>query len=64
MLMEASRLDQHHPWTPEEIAQAGSLHVKTVRAHIRAGLLPATRIGRRKWRVADTDARRYIGDHK
>jgi excisionase family DNA binding protein len=57
--MDASRLTQHDPWTPEEVAAAAKLTVRTVYRHIREGLLPAQRVGRQQYRIADADARRY-----
>ena len=54
-------------WTPKETAQRLGMGESTIRAYIRAGNLPALRIGpppagedRRPVRVRDTDLARFI----
>jgi excisionase family DNA binding protein len=42
--------------TVREVAERLKLNPQTVRRWIRAGLLPASRIGRRQWRVRVEDA--------
>jgi len=44
--------------TVREVAERLKLNPQTVRRWIRAGLLPASRIGRRQWRVRAQDVER------
>lgn len=38
---------------PEQVAEQLGIHPETVRQHLRAGLIPAVRIGR-QWRILQT----------
>jgi len=44
--------------TVREVAERLKVNPQTVRRWIRAGILPASRVGRRQWRVREQDAAR------
>jgi len=46
--------------TVDEVAARLKLNPQTVRRWIRRGLLPGTRIGRKEWRIRETDLARYL----
>jgi len=48
--------------TVREVAERLKLNPQTVRRWIRAGLLPASRIGRRQWRVRAQDVEKREGE--
>ncbi|MFB3879841.1 MAG: helix-turn-helix domain-containing protein [Armatimonadota bacterium] len=48
--------------TVREVAERLKLNPQTVRRWIRAGLLPASRVGRRQWRVRIEDVESRQGD--
>lgn len=55
------RRAQKLPWTPQELAWRGRVHVHTIYRHIHEGKLLASRIGDHKYRISDAEARRYLG---
>src|SRR5688572_8280690 len=55
MIENAQRL-----YTVDEVAQVLGVHVKTVRGYVRAGTLPATRLGKR-YRIAAADLATFTG---
>jgi excisionase family DNA binding protein len=50
--------------TVREVAERLKLNPQTVRRWIRAGLLPAYRVGRRQWRVREQDLERHAGPQR
>jgi excisionase family DNA binding protein len=48
--------------TVREVAQRLKVNSQTVRRWIKAGLLPASRVGRRQWRVREEDVQRRGGE--
>lgn len=49
--------------TPGEIAERLNLHPNTVRDYLKAGLLPAIKLGR-VWRVEEKDLKEFIQARK
>lgn len=47
-------------YSPEEVAGILGLHVRTVRGYVRAGRLPAVRIGK-QYRISEQDLRTFTG---
>jgi len=50
--------------TIKEVADRLKLNPQTVRRWVRAGLLPASRVGRRQWRVREQDLARHAGPQR
>ena len=49
--------------TPSEIAEKLNLHPNTVRDYLKAGVLPAVKLGR-VWRVEEEDLNKWLEEKK
>ena len=49
--------------TPSEIAEKLNIHPNTVRDYLKAGILPAVKLGR-VWRVEEEDLEEFIRERK
>lgn len=49
--------------TPSEIAERLNIHPNTVRDYLKAGILPAVKLGR-VWRVEEEDLEEFIRERK